>query len=182
MRLKVRDIILLGGGTGKFLFSFGVFTVLGELPFRLAQFRLKAPLPVGQLGKQGFQALPLLQQFFPGGFGVFLLPVHAAAQLVNFLVMFRYFLLLVRHALPVGGIQGLLLLLPFLIKISLLEFFHGFFRRMRGVLGFIQLFPGLADGFFQRHGMLFHGRFPGGQFPAFRGDAVLIVPDGKSGG
>ena len=96
--------------------------------------------------------------------------------------MFLHFLLLVRHAFLVGGNLGFLLLLSFLLKIGFPEFFHGLFRRPGGVLGFIQFLPGLADGFLQYYGLLFHGCFPGGQFLSFRGDMVLIVPDGESGG
>ena len=116
------------------------------------------------------------------GVGAFPLPSHAAAQPVNRLVVVLHFILLVRHAFLVGGILDFLMLLPFLLEISLLESLYVFFRRPGGILGVIQLLSGLDNGFFQYCGLLFQCCFLGGQFLSFRGNAVLIVPDGKSGG
>ena len=111
-----------------------------------------------------------------------LIHIYAAAQPVNLLVVFLHFFLLVRHAFLVGGILDFLMLLPFLLEISLLESLYVFFRRPGGILGIIQLLSGLDNGFFQYCGLLFQCCFLGGQFLSFRGNAVLIVPDGKSGG
>ena len=180
--LKFGNISLLRGNPGQFLPAFGLFPFLGQFAFRLFQFRLNTPLLIGQPVKLGSHSLLFPEQFLPGGFCAFPLPFHAAAQPVNLLVVFLHFFLLVRHAFLVGGILDFLMLLPFLLEISLLESLYVFFRRPGGILGIIQLLSGLDNGFFQYCGLLFQCCFLGGQFLSFRGNAVLIVPDGKSGG